>query len=314
MTRLNRSISVVSPVYKGEKQVAELVSRVKNTLKTCTDEFEIILVEDGSTEESWNAVKREAEKDSCVKAIKLSRNFGQHKAIFAGLSFCRKDWIVVMDCDLQDLPEEIPSLLNASEGVDVVLAQRINRRDGYLKKTFSSGFYKVFGYLSNTKQDPTVANFGLYNLKVIKAILTYGDYIKYFPIFVQSAGFKTKKVEIRHGERLSGKTNYSFGKLLQLSLDVILSFSNKPLLLVMRFGLLISLMSVVAIAVSLHKYLVHDIIVPGYTSIIISICLFSGIIIFLIGFIGMYIGRIFDQVKNRPAFIIEHALNVDVND
>ena len=156
----NCKISVVSPVYHGEKMVAELVRRNVEALTSITDDYEIILVNDASPDNSWSAIVFECQKNPRVKGLNLSRNFGQHYAITAGLTYASGEWIVVMDCDLQDRPEEIPNLYKkAQEGYDSVLAQRIQRSHGWFKKLGSKCFYKVFSYLTETQQDASVANF-----------------------------------------------------------------------------------------------------------------------------------------------------------
>lgn len=158
--------------------------------KSCQEKenlsFELILVDDNSTDNSWNIIVEMGKKDKRVKGIKLSRNFGQHKAITAGLAKASGKWIVVMDCDLQDQPEEIPKLYaKAREGYDVVLGRRTNRQDGFFERIFSKLFYRVLGYLTDTKQDSTIGNFGIYKQKVIEAVLSMDDNLRYFPAMVK---------------------------------------------------------------------------------------------------------------------------------
>ena len=221
-------------------------------------------------------------------------------------------WIIIMDCDLQDQPEEILKLYNkALEGFDVVYGCRESRQDGMLKVFLSKTFYSLFGYLTGTKQDSRIANFGIYSKKVIDAVLSMGDSLRYFPTMVRWVGFDQTMVNIEHAERSKGKTSYTFKKLLRLSLDVILSFSEKPLRLTVKLGLGISFMALCGIIVILILYFTGIIKVLGYTSLIISIWLLSGIIIFFIGMVGLYIGKTFESVKNRPLFIIKNKLNVE---
>lgn len=174
-------ISIVSPVYKAEKIVDILVKRIKEEVSKITENYEIILVEDGSPDRSWEAIERNCMEDKRVKGIKLSRNFGQHYAITAGLDHAKGEWTVVMDCDLQDRPEEIINLYQkALEGYDIVLARRHKRQDSFLKRTFSWLFYKILSYLTGTKHDPAVANFGIYHKKVIQAVSQMRESIRYF--------------------------------------------------------------------------------------------------------------------------------------
>ena len=187
----NIKISIVSPVYRAEKMVHMLVERIVKSVSTITEDYEIILVNDASPDASWQMIEQKCAIDKRVKGVNLSRNFGQHYAITAGLNYAKGEWVVVMDCDLQDRPEEIPALYNkAQEGYDSVFAQRVQREDTWLKRLSSKAFYAVFGYLTDTKQDPSVANYGIYSHGVIQSILQMGDHFRYFPTMVQWVGFK----------------------------------------------------------------------------------------------------------------------------
>ena len=233
----NISISVISPVYRAQGGVDALVTRIKAVLDNLGRQYEIILVEDGSPDKSWDEIASIASGDNRVKGVKLSRNFGQHNAISAGLKQARGEWVVVMDCDLQDRPEEIPALLQkAEEGHDIVLARRKRRKDGALKKFYSKLFYSVLGYLTGTKQDPSVANFGIYNRKVVDVINNMKQTNRYFPLLVQWAGFESTAIDVEHAQREVGKTTYSFNKALRLAMDVILAYSDRPLRLTIKLG------------------------------------------------------------------------------
>ncbi len=302
-------LSIVSPVYKAEKIIPILVERIEKAVAKITDDYEIVLVEDGSPDHCWDVILDIAKTNSKVKGIKLSRNFGQHPAIMAGLSQAKGDWIVVMDCDLQDQPEEIEKLYGkALEGFDVVFAKRHNRKDGYFKKMFSNFFSSMFNYLAGTKFDNEIANFGIYNKKVIAAVLSIGDYIKSFPLFVYFSGFKATAITVEHASRESGTTSYSFSKLVSLAFNSIISYSNKPLKIFVKFGMLISLLSIIMGIINLVLYFEGKIKVSGYSSIIISIWFLSGIIITVVGIVGIYVGKVFEQTKNRPPYIIDEIV------
>lgn len=302
-------ISVISPVYKGENQVHALVDRVSKSIQNLCDNFEIILVEDGSPDRSWEKIEEVCREFSFVKGIKLSRNFGQHYAITAGMQHARGQWIVVMDCDLQDLPEEIPNLYKKSQdGYDIVLARRIHRQDGGIKKLSSYVFYKVFSYLTDTHQDHTIANFGIYSQKVIKAMLAMNDHIRYFPTMSQWVGFSKTTLDVKHSSR-DGASSYTFKKLMQLAFNNMIAFSDKPLRLTVRLGSYISIISFLIGMYYLYLYFSGQIKVLGFTSIMISIWFLSGIIILILGIIGLYVGKIFEAVKNRPKYIISEIIN-----
>ena len=306
--------SIVSPVYGCSINLYELYFRLYSTLEPITSSFEIIFVNDNSPDKAWDVIAEISHKDRRVKGINLSRNFGQHYAISAGLTYAKGQWVIIMDCDLQDQPEEIIKLYNkALEGFDVVYGCRKNRQDGFLKVLFSKLFYRIFGYLTGTKQDSRIANFGIYHHKVIEAVLSMGESLRYFPTMVRWVGFKQTSVNIEHAERSNGKSSYSFKQLLRLSMDVILAFSDKPLRLTVKLGLGISFVALCSTVVFFILYFSGVIKVLGYTSLIISIWLLSGIIIFFIGMVGLYIGKTFENVKKRPAFIISDTLNLEDN-
>jgi len=306
----NTLISVVSPIYGCKTCLQELYIRLRQTLETISPEFEIILVNDASPDGAWETILELSKKDQRVKGLNLSRNFGQHYAITAGLDYCNGEWVVVMDCDLQDVPEEISRLYNkAKEGFDIVLAQRINRRDSFIKKGLSKIFYSILSYLTESKQDYKVANFGIYNKKVINAILNMKDYIRYFPTMVRWVGFRSETIEVIHSERYSGGTSYSVKKLLKLALDIVLSFSDKPLRLTIKLGLGISFLAILYAIYNFFRYFNGQIAVTGWTSLIFSIWFLSGVIIFILGIVGLYVGKTFEKVKNRPTFIIMDKIN-----
>lgn len=309
-TKLMPHLSIVSPVYRAEKILPVLVQRITDAVKLITNDFEIILVDDFSPDNSWAVIEELAKENTTIKAIKLSRNFGQHYAITAGLDHAKGEWIVVMDCDLQDRPEEIPLLYKkAQEGFDIVLARRSVRKDKLLKRLFSKYFYKALSYLTGSEQDESVANFGIYHQKVNDAIRQMRESIRYFPTMVQWVGFRTVKIEVQHDERYEGETSYNLRKLLHLAADIILAFSDKPLRILVKGGLLIALIFFVVALIYLIKWFRGDIVILGYTSLIISVWLLSGIIIATLGVVGLYIGKIFEGVKNRPIYLIEKKIN-----
>lgn len=304
-------ISVVVPLYRCEPFIIELCSRLCNTLDIIHSEYEIILVNDNSPMHDWEQVVAVCQTNSKIKGINLSRNFGQHYAITAGLNYSTGNWVVVMDGDLQDKPEEILRLYDkATSGYDVVLARRCERQDSFFKRTSSHLFYKTLAYLTDTEQNAEVANFGIYNQKVIQAIMSMHDKIRYFPTMVKWVGFKSTEIEVEHAARSAGKSSYSFKGLLRLALNTILAFSDKPLRLTMKLGIAISGLSFLFALITLFRAITGHIAVMGYSSMIISVWFLSGVIITLLGMIGLYIGRIFDQVKNRPIFIISETVNI----
>lgn len=305
-------ISVVIPVYMGRDFMVELHQRLVNTLEKIAVDFEIILVNDQCPQNSWELISKIALQDKRVKGINLSRNFGQHYAITAGLSMASGEWIVVMDCDLQDQPEEIAKLYAEVERGDyqIIFAQREERRDTFFKRLSSKLFYSCFGYLTETKQDSSIANFGIYHRKAIQAVLDMKDQIRYFPAMIQWVGFSKKAIRVEHSERKYGETSYSWNKLIKLAMNTIISFSDKPLRLTIKLGFIISLISALMGVYVLINYIAGGITVVGYTSLIISIWFLCGLIIMILGMLGLYLGKSFDKIKDRPLFIVKDTINI----
>lgn len=302
----NFLISIVIPVYFGSNQLEVLSLRIIKTMEKINKNYEIILVDDNCPINSWDVIVELASQNPKIKGVKLSRNFGQHYAITAGLDQAIGDWVVVMDCDLQDQPEEIEKLVSKTyEGFDIVLAQRENRQDSFLKKTYSKIFYRTLGYLTGSKQDESVANFGIYNKKVIDEIVKMRESIRYFPTMVKWVGFKVAKVPVIHASRLDGKSSYNIKRMLNLALDIILAFSDKPLRLTIKFGILISTIAIFMAIFTLIKWMSGAITVIGYASLITSIWFLTGCILITLGIVGLYVGKTFEGVKNRPLYIIE---------
>jgi len=302
-------ISIVIPVYKCANSLEPLFKQIQDTCSNLN--FELILVYDGGPLDDWIKIKDLSTKNKNIIGIELSKNFGQYKAITAGLSYARGEWIIVMDGDLQDNPNDIQFLYRTanSENVDIVFASRKFRDDTFFKKNFSKLFYKVLEYLTETKQDCTIGNFGIYHNHVIKEILKMQDAIRYFPSMARWVGFKSLTIDVTHEMRKYDRTSYSYRKLINLALDVMLAFSDKLLRIIIKIGLLISFITFLFSIFIMIKYFSGNISQIGYTSIIISIWFLAGLTIAIIGIIGLYVGKTFDQTKNRPLFIVRSILN-----
>jgi len=284
----------------------ELVNRILSSTSELSAEVEIILVDDYSPDNSWSEIERLAQVNPQIKGIKLSRNFGQHYAITAGLDSADGEWIVVMDCDLQDRPEEIPNLLRkAQEGFDVVLARRANRQDGFFKRLSSKLFYRTLAYLTGSKQDESIANFGIYHQKVIREIVAMRESIRYFPTMVKWVGFRQTTLDVIHAEREEGDSNYNFKRLFNLALDIMLAYSDKPIRLTVKLGFLVAFTGFLFALFTFYKYLTGHIIVAGYASLIISLWMLTGFLLVTLGMVGLYVGKTFEGVKKRPIYIVE---------
>lgn len=301
-------ISVVIPVYKAEDCLAELYKRLKQTLETITTNFEIVLVEDCGGDGSWQLIERMASSDCRVRGIQFSRNFGQHYGITAGLDISRGDWVVVMDCDLQDRPEEIPRLYaKAQEGYDVVLARRGKRQDTLMKRLPSWLFYKVFSYLAEVDYDGEAGNFRIISRKVVESFRLMREQLRFFGGLVQWMGYPTASINVEHSERFKGETSYTFSKLWKLSSESIIAHSDKPLRLSVRFGFLMAFFAFCYGAYIFWRALVYGSSVEGWNSLIVSIYFIGGIIIAILGILGIYLGKTFDQTKQRPLYLIRRS-------
>lgn len=303
-------LSVISPIYKGEKMLDELVSRIEAAVETFTKDYEIILVNDCSPDNSWAKMKEICAIDKKVKGINLSRNFGQHYAITAGLTESTGEWVVVLDCDLQDRPEEIPNLYKkAQEGYDTVFAEIIERDDRFMKKFTSKVYNAFFSFFTDSPINKKTNNYGIYHRKVIDAVLSMGDNIKCFAPEVRWVGFQIGYWQVIKDSRLEGTSGYTWEKLFSSAFNNIIAFSNKPLKIALRMGVYIVIFSLLVALYYLIRYVMGGISVSGFTTIVLSIWLIGGIQISLIGMVGIYIGRVFDKVKERPVFIIKDKIN-----
>ena len=268
------------------------------------------MVEDGSLDNSWQMIEKNCKKDTRVKGIQFSRNFGQHYAITAGLYYAKGEWVVVMDCDLQDRPEEIPNLYaKAMEGYDIVYAKRVNRQDGFFKRISSSLFHSLFNWLSGMNTDKSISNFGIYSEKLIDEYNKMKEVARSFTSLIAYLGYKSCAIDVVHSERFSGKTSYTIRKLLRLSFDVIISNSNKPLRMAVKTGLVLSIVSFGLAFYNVSALVIGIIQVPGFTSTIFSIWFVGGLILSFMGILGLYIGKIFEQVKGRQIFIIKDMIH-----
>ncbi len=301
-------ISVVVPVYKAENCLQELYSRLVKCLSEISVHFEIILVEDCGGDKSWEKISALAKEDKRVKGLQFSRNFGQHYGITAGLDVALGDWVVVMDCDLQDAPEEIPRLYaKAQEGYDIVLASRTNRQDKFFKKLTSKMFYRVLSYLADTEYDGSHGNFRIMSKNVVDNFKTMREQLRFFGGLVQWMGFPTTSLEVIHHERFEGQSSYTFKKLFKLATDTVIAFSDKPLRVAVKLGFLMSFFSFSYGAYILAHAVIYGSSVQGWSSLIVSMYFIGGIIISMLGVIGIYLGKAFDQMKNRPLYIVRRT-------
>lgn len=304
-------ISIVSPVYKAELIIPILVERIDKAISLINEDFEIILVDDGSPDNSWEAIEKSANLNPKVKGIRLSKNFGQHYAITAGLTYVTGEWVVVMDCDLQDPPEEIFKLyLKAQEGFEIVFGRRIKRKDHLFKRISSKLFYSFYNYFTDSKFDYTIANFSISKRLVIEEFIRLKELDRSFPLILQWLGFNIGHTDIEHAERYLGKTSYSMRKLIHFASSSIISQSNKPLKFSIALGLLFAFLSFLSTIFLIYKKIILGIPVTGWASQMVSIFFIGGLILANIGIMGIYIGRVFNETKDRPLYIIKSKIGL----
>ena len=305
-------ISVILPVYKCGECVAEMHRQLVAALEPLVPSFEIVFVNDGCPANSWEAVQEAAASDSRVKAINLSRNFGQHYAIAAGLHYCAGNWVVVMDCDLQDRPSEIPRLYRkALEGYDVVYALRHERRDRWPKRLLSRMFSMVYNLLSDIKLDPKACNFSIVSRQVIDSYCRLKELNRSYHLMLRWLGFRATYVSVEHAERFAGKSAYNLRRGFTLAIESITSQSNKPLILAIRTGFVMSGSAVLLGLFLILRYLMHGIGVAGWTSVIVSIYFIGGLMLANMGILGLYLGKVFNEVKERPLYIVKDTINME---
>jgi len=301
-------ISVVTPVYQAEGCLEELYRRLVAALSGITQDFEIIMVEDCGGDRSWEIIQALARKDARVKGLQFSRNFGQHYGITAGLDYCDGDWVVVMDCDLQDRPEEIPRLYaKAKEGYEVVIASRSHTSGSLFKRLASWLFYRLFSWLADMAYDGRAGNYRMISRNVVAAIRQMREQLRFFGALLNWAGYPTATLHVQHDGRHEGRSTYTLVKLWRLAAQTIIAYSDKPLRLAIRLGFS---MSVLAFCFGLY-ILIHALLygsaIVGWASLIVSIYFIGGIIIAILGMLGIYLGKTYDETKKRPLYIVMHA-------
>ena len=303
-------ISVVIPVYGCRAALPELHRRLVDALEGMSKSFEIVLVDDCCPQNSWEEIVRICDEDRRVVGIHLSRNFGQIRAITCGLDTCRGDWVVVMDCALQDRPEAIPLLYaKAQEGYDAVFVRRVNRKDKGSTKFLSRSFYKVYEYFTDGAYDNTISNFSIASRQVIDAYCRLREHNRGYTTFIKWLGFRQTAIEVEGDERFEGESSYTMRKKLRMAFELITSQSTKPLKLATRAGFMIFGISLVfLIALLIYKLVVPGVAV-GWTSLIGAMFLLSGLNIGIVGVVGLYVGNIFDETKNRPLYVVARVLN-----
>jgi polyisoprenyl-phosphate glycosyltransferase len=304
--RLTPRVSVVLPVFNESLLIQECLTRVLGVLDGIPGgPHEVLMVNDGSTDGTLDLLKAHAGMEPRLTVISLSRNFGHQAAITAGLHFATGDAVVVMDADLQDAPESIPVFLERyRRGYDVVYAIRKGRKEGFIKRACYAVFYRVLVRLSSVDLPIDSGDFSLLSREVVEQLKKLPERSRYVRGLRSWVGFRQVGVEVERSPRFAGRTKYSFPKLVQLALDGIFSFSTVPIRAVALLGALGLLFSFCYVAAVVYGKLVLKKAPEGFAAIIVVLSFLSGLILLSLGIIGEYIGRIYEEVKGRPHFIV----------
>lgn len=307
-----KHLSVVIPVLNEEKVIEVLIERVIKNVEIITSDYEILVIDDGSQDKTWNIVLSESLKNKNVKGFRFSRNFGHHYAISAGLHNSKGRWVIVMDGDLQDRPEVFPDLYRkAQEGFEVVFVSRQDRPESFAYLLLQKSYYHLLHLLSGIAFDPTTANFSIISRKVVESFKNFPEYYRFYGSTIKWLGYPQATIKANHGKRFAGKSSYSIKKRLQLAADVIFSYSVRPLKFAIYLGLAVTLLSFVFLIWSLSRWIFSDNVVVGWSSVISFTGILGGTIITILGIIGNYVGRTYEQVKNRPLYIISDSVNFE---
>ena len=303
-------ISVVVPVYGCPAAVEPLSRRLSDTLQQITEEYEIILVNDYCPRNSWAEIEKVCAANPKVIGIEMSRNFGQNRAITAGLDYASGDWIVVMDCDLQDRPEGIMDLYNkAQEGYDVVFAKRKERQDSFFVKFCSKAFYAVYNSITGCQFDNSMCNFSISKRDVIVRYCDMREQNRDYGVFLSWLGYRQTAVDILAESRYEGESSYNLVRKIKLATHIITAQSNKPLQLSIGVGFAVAILSAIYALARIIMYVYMGSVPEGWTTLIVVLCFLCGLILISNGILGIYIGYIFNEVRNRPLYVVRSILN-----
>ena len=308
MSENKQLLSIVSPAYNEAENLGEFYSRVINATDNLNLEIEIIYINDGSQDSTIDIITKQRQIDNRITIIDLSRNFGKEIALTAGLDYSSGDAVIIIDADLQDPPELIPKLVEKwREGYDVVNAKRIKRKgESLLKKVMSYIYYRLLFYLSDINVPRDTGDFRLLNKNALDALLKLREKHRYMKGLFVWVGFKQKEIEYEREARFKGKTKWGFFSLFNLAFDGLTSFSIMPLRLASTIGFLSALIGFFYGTVIVFKTLFFHEPVAGFTSLVVLVTFFGGIQLLSIGIIGEYIGRIFNETKNRPLYVVKN--------
>lgn len=306
VSRATVAYSVVIPVFNEEEIIPELNRRLNDVMRTMNGAYEVVFVDDGSTDASFEVLGALRRQFPSIKIVKLSRNFGHHIALTAGIDYARGSTVIFMDADLQDQPEEIPKLLaRYHEGFDVVYGVRKKRRDAFVKRAVASLFAAAVSRMMGPSHTMTGGVFRVVSRQVVDELKRCRETSRLVIGLIDWLGFRQAGVEVEHGTRYAGHTKYGLFKLITLGLNAVTAFSYVPLRLATYAGSFAAALSLVAGAYIIFRKLVFGIPVPGYASLIVAVLFLGSIQLIVLGIIGEYIGRVYTEVQHRPLYVVK---------
>lgn len=309
MSRDREVCSVVIPVFNEEENLELLHLRLSKVLQHSCEDYEIILVDDGSRDNSLQVMRRLRESNPRVKVISFSRNFGHQMAITAGIDYSSGSAVIVMDADLQDPPEVVPQLIEKwREGHDTVYAIRKSRKDPILKRTIAFVFYRLFKRMSEIDIPVDAGDFRLMSRRVVDILRTMPERNRYLRGLASWVGFSQASISYARDERYKGERKYTLWQSARLAFDGITAFSHFPLRLVVHLGIVVSLAGFLYIAITIILALVYGRVVPGWTTLMAAVIFLGGIQLMVVGVVGAYIGRIYIEVQQRPLYLIKQKI------
>jgi dolichol-phosphate mannosyltransferase len=302
-------LSIVVPVYGCANCITALHERIAGTLEDVEPNWELILVDDASPDGAWAGLVALAHRDHRVRALRMSRNFGQHAAITAGLAESRGDYVAVMDCDLQDPPEMLPRLLEAArEGFDVVLCRREQRRQSIFRRLAARVFFKLRNALSEVPADIQYSTLSLITRPVVEAFLRMGDRDRLYLLILNWLGFRRTEIVMPHAERHSGRSSYTLSKLIAVALDGMFFQTSRVLRWIVYAGFALAALGMLLAAVFVALYFTQQPL-PGFTTLAVLILVVGGFTMLSTGVTGLYVGKIFEQVKGRPLYVLAEEVS-----
>ena len=310
----NKLLSIVVPLYNEEESITETVKRLQQLQTNLAQEIdvELVFVDDGSKDNSLTYLRDISEKCPSVKVISFSRNFGHQIAITAGIDLAVGDYVAVIDADLQDPPELIADMYRkALTGFDVVYGKRRSRAgETAFKKATAAAFYRLLNYMCDIEIPADTGDFRLMSRRAVDAFKQLRERHRFVRGMVPWLGFRAAPLEYDRAERFAGETKYPLRKMIVFAINAILSFSSKPLTMAVRLGLLTIIAGLTGAAYMLYLKLFTNVPVPGLTAILLTVVLLSGTQILLIGVVGEYIARIFEEIKGRPLYLVAETINI----